>query len=208
MKNLIESSIYENVLKEMTQIRGYRWDDNSTASIIFSTLEAMAQFLGQKKSKDHPVAVCIYDKNGGFHFGASVEFDKEDESEDGSWSLNYTFKESDIDAANTTVYKIPESQEACAVLVDVAFKGYSMRYTFVENPDKSVMNDGSPTELITCIFDIIRDYMKANVTIDPQLDITNYCVMTARADGTDVSIGIEPDAKLKQHVKDDKQNEE
>jgi hypothetical protein len=76
----------------------------------------------------------------------------------------------------------------------------------MDNDDKTVQNDGSPNELITTVFDIIRDYMKANVTIDPQLDITNYCVMTARADGTDVAIGIEPDAKLKQHVKDDKEN--
>ena len=205
MKNLIESSIYENVLKEMATIRGYRWDDNATASIIFSTLEAMAKFLGQKKSKDNPVALIITDKNGGFHFGATVEFDKEGDSEEGSWSLNYTFKESDIDTTNTTIYKIPESQEANTTLVDVAFKGYSMRYSFAENSDPTVQNDGSPTELITCIFDIIRDYMKANVTIDPQLDITNYCVLTARADGNDVAIGIEPDAKLKQHVKDDKE---
>jgi hypothetical protein len=206
MKNLLESSIYENVMKEMTQIRTYRWDDNTTASIIFSTLEGMADFLGKKKSKDNPVAVVILDKNGGFHFGASVEFDKEAESEEGSWSLNYTFKESDIDATNTTVYKIPESKEADKCLVDAAFKSYGMRYTFMDNDDKTVQNDGSPNELITTVFDIIRDYMKANVTIDPQLDITNYCVMTARADGTDVAIGIEPDAKLKQHVKDDKEN--
>jgi hypothetical protein len=206
MKNLIESSIYENVLKEMVQIRTYRWDDNATAAIIFSTFEAMATFLGQKKSKDNPVVIMICDKNGGFHFGASVEFDKEGDDDEGSWSLNYSFKESDFDITNATVYKIPESQEANHTLVDVAFKGYSMRYSFAENNDPSVKNDGSPTELITCIFDIIRDYMKANVTIDPQLDITNYAVLTARADGNDVAIGIEPDAKLKQHVKDDKEN--
>ena len=207
MKNLVESSIYENVVKEMIEIRGYRWDDKTTATVIFSTFEAMAKFLGKKKSKDNPVALFICDKNGYFHFGASVEYDKEAENdEDGSWSLNYSFNENDFDLNNTTVYKVPESQEADAMLAEVAFKGYSMRYVFATNDDKTTQNDGSPTELITTVFDIIRDYMKANVTIDPQLDITNYCVMTARADGNDVSIGIEVDPKLKQHVKDDKED--
>ena len=63
---------------------------------------------------------------------------------------------------------------------------------------------GSSTELVTVVLDALYDYMRANVTLDPVLQMDNYFTMTAEAvnDGS-VYVGIEPSAILKQYVKDD-----
>ena len=55
------------------------------------------------------------------------------------------------------------------------------------------------------VMDVIRDYMRANLTIDPVLTIANIAKFTAVADTTnkDVIIGIEPDEMLRQMVKGD-----
>ena len=55
------------------------------------------------------------------------------------------------------------------------------------------------------VFDVIRDYMRMNITQDPVLIITGVAKMTAVADtnSNNVIIGIEPDEKIRQYVKDD-----
>ena len=53
------------------------------------------------------------------------------------------------------------------------------------------------------ILDVIFDYMRSNVSIDPVLEFTNLFTMTGEIAGNNVYIGIEPSEHLKQHVKDD-----
>ena len=53
----------------------------------------------------------------------------------------------------------------------------------------------------------VRDYMIANVDIDPELDIPDIVKCTAEHDGNDIIIGISPYEVLKQHVKDDRVSE-
>ena len=167
----------------------------------------MAAFLGQKKNKDFPVSVGIYDNNDKFHFGGIVEFQKAEEEggDEGSWSIVFTFDENDIDKNTTKIYKIPEDQEANKTLAATAYEKEGMYYTFMENEDKNVQNDGSPQELMIVVFDVICDYMRMNITQDPVLIITGVAKMTAVADTNtnNVIIGIEPDEKIRQYVKDD-----
>jgi hypothetical protein len=46
--------------------------------------------------------------------------------------------------------------------------------------------------------------MRANVAIDPELEMTNYFTASAKLEGDgSVYIGVEPSALMKQHIKDD-----
>ena len=205
-KEIMETTIYNEIYTIMSS-RDYGWGDNASSAIIRSTIEGMAAFLGQKKNKDFPVSVGIYDNNDKFHFGGIVEFQKAEEEggDEGSWSIVFTFDENDIDKNTTKIYKIPEDQEANKTLAATAYEKEGMYYTFMENEDKNVQNDGSPQELMIVVFDVIRDYMRMNITQDPVLIITGVAKMTAVADTNtnNVIIGIEPDEKIRQYVKDD-----
>ena len=205
-KEIMETTIYNEIYKIMSS-RDYGWGDNASSAIIRSTIEGMAAFLGQKKNKDFPVSFGIYDNNDKFHFGGIVEFQKAEEEggDEGSWSIVFTFDENDIDKNTTKIYKIPEDQEANKTLAATAYEKEGMYYTFMENEDKNVQNDGSPQELMIVVFDVIRDYMRMNITQDPVLIITGVAKMTAVADTNtnNVIIGIEPDEKIRQYVKDD-----
>lgn len=205
-KEIMETTIYNEIYKIMSS-RDYGWGDNASSAIIRSTIEGMAAFLGQKKNKDFPVSVGIYDNNDKFHFGGIVEFQKAEEEggDEGSWSIVFTFDENDIDKNTTKIYKIPEDQEANKTLAATAYEKEGMYYTFMENEDNNVQNDGSPQELMIVVFDVIRDYMRMNITQDPVLIITGVAKMTAVADTNtnNVIIGIEPDEKIRQYVKDD-----
>ena len=96
-KEIMETTIYNEIYKIMSS-RDYGWGDNASSAIIRSTIEGMAAFLGQKKNKDFPVSVGIYDNNDKFHFGGIVEFQKAEEEggDEGSWSIVFTFDENDI----------------------------------------------------------------------------------------------------------------
>ena len=205
-KEIMETTIYNEIYTIMSS-RDYGWGDNASSAIIRSTIEGMAACLGQKKNKDFPVSVGIYDNNDKFHFGGIVEFQKAEEEggDEGSWSIVFTFDENDIDKNTTKIYKIPEDQEANKTLAATAYEKEGMYYTFMENEDKNVQNDGSPQELMIVVFDVIRDYMRMNITQDPVLIITGVAKMTAVADTNtnNVIIGIEPDEKIRQYVKDD-----
>ena len=206
MKEITESSIFNEVYKVMCS-RDYAWNEEMTIRVIRSVFKGYASFLGEKKSKDNPVAIGLYDKNDKLHFAGIVEYQKSEEegTDEGSWTLSYTFDENDIDKNITKIYKVPEDQEACAELTTVAYETEAVTFTFASNPDPNVTNDGSPSELMIIVMDVIRDYMRANLTIDPALTIANIAKFTAVADTTnkDVIIGIEPDEMLRQMVKGD-----
>lgn len=205
-KEIMETTIFNEIYKIMSS-RDYGWGDNASSAIIRSTVEGMAAFLGQKKNRDFPVSVGVYDNNDVFHFGAIVEFQKAEEEggDEGSWTLSYTFDGNDIDKNTTKIYKIPEDQEANKTIASTAYEKEGMYFTFIENDDNNVQNDGSPQELIITVFDVIRDYMRMNITQDPVLNITGVAKLTAVADtnSNNVIIGIEPDEKMRQYVKDD-----
>lgn len=209
MKEIMETSIFNEVYKIMCS-RNYAWNEQMTLSIIRSTMKGMASFLGKKKSKDQPVSVGIYDKNDKMHFAAIVEYVKSESGVDeGSWNISYTFNEDDIDKNLTKIYKIPEDQEARSEISTVAFETEGLFFSFAENNDKNVENDGSPSELITVVFDVVRDYMRANITVDPELNVSNTAKFTAVADtnSKDVLIVVDPDEIIRQLIKDDYANQ-
>lgn len=204
MKNYLESTIPMQVGKIMSN-RNYAWNDFCTESCIKTIFEGMAVFLGKKKSKDTPVALEVRDINDKFRFGAFVQYHKQDEesADEGSWTLNYTFDEDEIDRKNWKVSSFPEDQVASGIIEDIAYTQWGMIFKFLPKDNNNNVCEGSPQELICTVLDVIYDYMRTNVTTDPVLEFTNYFTATAALNGESVYVGIEPSALLKQHVKDD-----
>lgn len=209
MKNYLECTIPQHVLKVM-QSRSYIWDDFSTEALIKTAFETGAIFLSRHKSKDTTTALIFRDMEDKFHFASYVQFHKQEEegSDEGSWTLNYTFDENDIDTKNWTVFTFPSDQEAKHLLEDIAFTQYGIIFKYMEKDSMGKICKGSSAELVNVVLDGIFDYMRANVTLDPVLVMDNFFTMTAEAvnDGS-VYVGIEPSALLKQYVKDDVQTD-
>lgn len=204
MKKLLESTILMQIGKVMSS-RDYGWNDFCSEACIKTIFEATAVFLGKNKSKDTPVALEFKDAMDNFHFAGYVQYHKQEEegSDEGSWSLNYTFDQNDIDYKNWKVYSFPEDQQSFAVVSDIAYSQWGLVFRFVPKDNKGNVAEGSAQELLTTILDVIKEYMREMVSIDPVLVYDNYFTATAEMNGDSVYIGIQPSALLKQHVKDD-----
>ena len=203
MKNYLESSISMHVGQTMANLN-YGWNDLCTETTIKTLVEGCAVYLGRNKSKDRPVAVELRDKNDKFHFGMYVQYIKQDEGDEGSWTLSMTFDEKDIDRENWTIVRYPEDQVLAGIIYDVGYTRYGAYYKYSPKETNNTICDGSPQELFCICVDGIVDYMRANVAIDPEMEMTNYFTCSAKleADGS-VYIGVEPSALMKQHIKDD-----
>lgn len=206
MINYSESSIPMQIDKILSD-RNYGWSDYCSEATIKTIFEGIAVFLGKVKSKDNPVALVFKDIYDKFVFAGYVQFHKqeEDENDQGSWTLNYTFAESDIDFKSWTIYYYPDSQVADQVLTDVGYSQFGLVFKFRSKDDNDQICEGSPQEIFAAILTTIYDYMRANVTIDPVLNFPNYFVATAELNGDNegIYVGFEPSALLKQHIKDD-----
>ena len=180
--------------------KNFLWDKIFSERAVRLLFEGMAKYLGTVKRKGAIMGAQIRDiKSDKFFIGAYVENNMSEDGED-SFSLTYTFNEDDMK-------DIP--RENIAQLSDTVF-----HYTVA---DMSMTNYGLSLEVfngrdyladVMCVAArAVRDYMIANVDIDPELDIPDIVKCTAEHDGNDVIIGISPYEVLKQHVKDDRVSE-
>lgn len=205
MKNFFESTICMQIGKEMSS-RNYGWNDRCTEVTIKTMIEGFAVYLGRNKSKDRPLAVELKDANDKFHFGMVAQYIKQDEegADDGSWALTMTFDEKDIDRENWTVVSYPEDQVLDSIVYDVGYSRYGAYYKFSPKDNNNEVCEGSPQELFCACIDGIANYMRANASVDPQLELENYFTCTAKLEGDgSIYIGVEPSALMKQHIKDD-----
>ena len=126
MKNYISSTINQEIQKRMLD-KQIAWNDQLSENCIYGLFEAFGVFLGKHKSKDNPVAVILNDFNGGYHFGAFVQFipQNEESTDEGSWALSYSFDENDIDSKNWKVFTFNDDPEVCKLWF---FRYHTKRY--------------------------------------------------------------------------------
>lgn len=203
MKDISESTIGNEAEKIFERDYSINWSKALTIDTIADVFISMAQFLGQKKSKDKPVAVELRDQNGNFHFGAYVTFIPQQESgaDEGSWTLNYTFDESNIEP-DWTKYDLMLDSEAFMVYHDIAYFNHGIAWRFA-NTDTNERSEGTPAHLIPILFDILKRYMELNATTSPELSIGERAYLRAELGSGGVFISITPNAVLKSYIKDD-----
>ena len=205
MKNFTESTICQEIGKIMLN-RSYGWNDHCSEVTIKTVFEGFSVYLGRNKNKDTTVCAILKDVNDKFHFAAYVQYQKQDEegADEGSWTLNMTFDEKDIDKENWTIVSYPEDPVLAGIVSDIGYSRYGAYYQFAPKNNVNEVCDGSPQELMCTCIDVIASYMRANVANDPELEITGYATLTAKLEADNsVYIGVEPSALMKQHVKDD-----
>ena len=203
MKNFVSTTISTEVGKIFGS-RKYGWNDHATELTIETLIEGFAVYLGRNKSKDIPLAIKLVDTNDKFHFGMYVQYLKQDDDEEGSWSLSMTFNENDIDSDNWKVVKYGDDPILNSIVNDTGYNTYGVHFKYAPKDASGNIREGSPQEIFCTIIDVIVDYMRANVTTDPELELVNYFTAVAKLEGDgSVYIGIEPAALIKQHIKDD-----
>lgn len=202
MKDILESTIGNEVQKVLDDYT-IEWSDSLTADTIVDVFIAMAKFLGIKKNKDKPVVVELRDQNGGFHFAGYVTFMVQQEagSDEGSWSLNYTFDESDIES-EWEKYNLMTTPEAFMTFIDTTYVKHAISWRFTDQQNGEA-SEGTPAHIIPILFDVLKRYMQANVTTNPELSIRTRAYLKAEISGNTVYITVTPSAELKSYIKDD-----
>lgn len=204
MKKLEESQVM-SMMFDIMDGRGYDWKDRNTVGAVRSLFMGFSYYLGKHKNKDTTVCCVLKDVLNKFHFAAYVQFIKneEDSSDEGSWTLNFTYDEADVDYKNWETHNFPEDTVLAASLTKTCYNQLGIQYAFRPQMSKEDPEDGSAQEIFCTVMDTIKDYMRQSLGTDPVLELENYFTMTAEANGEKVYIGIEPSAILKQYVKDD-----
>lgn len=203
MKDIIESTVGNEAVKILEGDYSLGWSEALTVNTISDVFISMAKFLGKKKSKDKPVVVEIRDQNGYFHFAGYVTFlaQQENGSDEGSWSLNYTFDESDIES-NWEKHDFIKDQESYAVFQDVTYKNHGISWRFV-SVDNKELSEGTPGFIIPILMDVLKRYMEANAIVCPELSISERVYLKAELNSNKIYISITPNAVLKSYIKDD-----
>lgn len=203
MKDISESTIGNEVEKIFDSDYSITWTKALTIETISDVFVAMAQYLGKKKSKDKPVVVELRDQNDKFHFGAYVTFmpQQESGSDEGSWSLNYTFDESNIEP-DWEKHDLMKDPEPYMVYHDAAYFNHGISWRFA-NPGNNEVSEGTPAHLIPIMFDVLKRYMELNATTCPELSIGERAYLKAEIGSNGVYISITPNAELKSYIKDD-----
>ena len=163
MKDILESTISNEAVKILEGDYDLGWSENLTINTITDVFIGMAKFLGKKKSKDKPIVVEIRDMNGNFHFAGYVSFLAQQESgtDEGSWALNYTFDESDIEP-EWERFDLINTPEAFATFYDVTYLGHGISWRFIPAETNEV-TEGTPAFIIPILMDLLKRYMEANV---------------------------------------------
>lgn len=204
MKNFIESTIPNSILQRM-DLLNFFWRNELSEVCVKSLIESMARFLSIKKSKDKTVAIVLKDLNEQFVFAAYTTFIQQTEpgADEGSYSINYTFDESEINDKTMVVYNFDDPEmrqefENTAYIKD----GLVWKFHEADDPDRPC--EASSTNINSLIMNTIKEYMETNVNFDNQLNINGYMVFTAEAEsGGNIYISCEPSPVIKQFMKDD-----
>lgn len=204
MKNFIESSIPNAILQRM-DVLSFFWKNELSETCIKSLIESMARFLSSKKSKDKTIAVVLKDLNDQFIFAAYTTFIPQSESgaDEGSYSINYTFEETDINDKTMTIINF-DDPEMRSVFEDTAYIKDGLVWKFHEADDPERPCEASSTNINGLIMNAVKEYMEANVNLDNQLSVNGYITFTAEVEsGGKIYIACEPSAVIKQFMKDD-----
>jgi len=193
MKKYEETGISNEILKVLTEKLHYGWDATLSRDSVKMLIEGTAKYLGQVKSKDVVKAAIVEDTKGNFHFGAFVEY-VESEDGKGGFNLSYTFNVEDIkpefDKVNVNNPVLHH------ILADIALSKYGISFKPFEGKEFILP--------VSCIVaDCIKNYLHANVSIDPKVEMEDFFEANAEIDGDQVYYSLTPLSIVKQHVKGD-----
>ena len=198
MKQYKDTNISNEILKVMTEKLKYGWDTSLSDDSVKMLVEGMAKYLGEVKEKGKVHAAIIEDIKGNFHLGAFVEFIKGDSAGEDSYTLTYTFNENDI-KEDFVKANLSDPVFHC-IIADIGLTKYGMSFRSIEGKEFI-----APTMCV--VADCIKNYLHANVALDPVVELDKYFTAKAELDGDKVYYTLTPWEILKQHIKADAENE-
>jgi hypothetical protein len=193
MKKYEETQMDNMIFKTLSEKLNYGWDLSFSKDVVKILMEGIAKYLGEVKDKNKVKALKIVDNKGTFYMAGFVEY-HETEDGKGSFSLTYTFEPDDIKKEWDSV----ESKDAMVrnIFADIGYSNYGIAF-------KSTEGISYINPIMCAIADCIKEYLRANVQLDPGIELENYFTASAELEGDKVYCKIIPGEILKQHVKDD-----
>lgn len=204
MKDILASTLPNECLKRVADGLGFGWNAELSMHCFTDLFQSIARFLSVKKNKGKPSVLEIRDLNGGFHFAAIVQFlpQSEEGSDEGSWSLNFTFDESEIDKS-WEIFNFADNPEARTVFYDVSYANHGITWRFKELDANDQICEGNAVQILCVLLDTLKSYMEFNVSVDPDLAMGDLISFKAEISGDKVYIGVIAGPLLKQLVKSD-----
>lgn len=204
MRDILASTLPNECQKRIMDGLGFGWKDQLSIDTYKDFFQAVARYLGVKKNKDNPVVLELRDLNGGFHLAGIVQFlpQSEEGADEGSWALSFTFDESDIDK-QWEIHNFAEDPEARTTFYDTTYANHGITWRFKELDANDEICEGNAIQIICVLIDTLTDYMRLNVSIDPELTIGDMIAFKAEISGDKVYIGVTVGPILKQFCKAD-----
>lgn len=198
MKQYDQTNIDNEILKVITEKEKCAWDNSMSRDALKMMIEGMAKYLAYVKEKSKVHAAVIEDYNGNFHIGAFVEFVKGEEDGKDSFTLTYTFNPDDIkkDYVKATLAD-PTFHH---IVGDIGLTKHGLAFRTLNGKEFMV-------PVMCIVADAIKNYLHANASIDPTVELDKYFKASAEIDGNKVYYKLTPGEILKQHIKADAEQE-
>lgn len=205
MKQLEETNISSICVRIAREKYSIDWGHQFTIPVFKTIIEGMALYLNSIKKKGQTMGCKITVTQKDTHtevfvIGAYVESTTSEDGEN-SFTLTYTVNEDDMNfiprenifGLNDVTFKYR--------LLDLGFEKYGYSLNVVN--ERSFTNEVYATAISACV-----EYLKANVDIDPELELKDFFIARIdRGENDTYNISITPSALVKQHIKDDTVNE-
>jgi len=193
-----QTSIANEITKALSEKHSFLWDNGFSLDTIKMMAAGMAMYLGNVKDKK-VVKACRIDSGNKFHIGGYVKFEPSEEDETkGEFKLVFTFEAKDIpEGAEIADIQDPVFRH---IMADEGYRRCRIRFNAMDGQDYLL-------PALTESADAIKEYLRANANIDPELELKDYFTATVEIDGDKNYYAITPSAQLKQYIKDDAAHE-
>ena len=157
-------------------------------------VHAIAKYLGLKKSRqdENGTALAVREDDGTLIIAGVVKYHKpEKEDQAGNWSFEFVFEEEDIKDAHTYL------------IIDTSFEEILQKVSIEHRV--GINNKQYASVLITCLFNAIKNTLRANVTPTEEVEIEceGYYTAIASVEGDEVVLALLPSGEMKRLIKDD-----
>jgi hypothetical protein len=195
---LSKTSIPEEVQIKIMSTRRFSWDPNDTQDMYICLFYAMSRYLKMNNTNGNtdPIAVVINDHRDNFMMAAKLTYIENEERPDvpGNWNLTYTFNRADIDDVKLIYYTNSASFQSV------------ISNTLIDMRNTSFVSTTFINDLIVWLVEALVECLDTNAVDGDvvQIELEDIFVASVGIEDGEKVMSIEPGAKTKQMITDDK----
>lgn len=184
-ESAVSNAVQSNLIQQKIS-----WSVSFTEIFIKAAVEGITTYLGQVKNEG-PKTVVVKNSDNTVVFSASIEKHESDDGEGFSVNMLVNPTEDDLVGDKVTFDDL---------VLSAIFDKVASKYRFNIAP---INGQEYTSKLISVIIKSIKEYFRANIDVDPVLEIPNFVTFEGYVEDDKVKVKVVLDAAIKQIVKDD-----